>query len=840
MELQQALKYVMDGDAVLFLGAGFSYGGANISGGAMKVGKDLSYAICDDLGIARSDNLTISSSRYIEDEKCKKGLDEFIDFLRAELTCAETTPEQDAICALPWTRIYTTNYDNIVELSSEKQGISRESITITNARYSAARNMEQAIVHINGFIRKLDKNTFYDEFKITDDNYNRDGLLQSPWRNLFETDLKKAKTVIFIGYSLKYDQELVRCIANLNVKEKCIFIDCDKLGEDDEFKIKRYGTLHKIGTTGFAQELAKVAENYTPHLKQIELSGFEKREISSYYSDELYSSKDVIDLLVKGDLNIQYITQDGYCVHRKKTIEEVMEQLKSKQVVILQSKLGNGKSVFLECLANELLEEYNVYFLKDIDNYVDDLQLIQSGVDRCNVIMVDDYGYYIQFIKDLGKNFPENLKLVLTCRTAININLYYDLTEKYGYLEENLYLCDIDKMKESDVTELVNVFNKNRLWGKFDTMNPSQKKKKIKKDYGANLSKIFYLLLESEVIEKQIRKVVNVLNERVDLRKFVIVQAINSLCRLKFAYSDICKFVNISDDLLRSYAMNQDVREILDSENHRFVLSSAIYVQYLVRQSDMKREMIEMLSKLYKECSKNDIWIKKYVQQRKFLVSRSNIKLVFSSKKNLTKQDEQEIFNYYDSIKNLPTATDNPFFWLQFGITALNMERYSLTKIYFDNAYANAEKFYDFDAYQIDTHYARLLLCAEMSTNRNDKEKALENFYKAHNLLWENSNSGTNLSYVLRQTGLYADYYETYKKMLNENERERYLEMAYKMQEKYMRYFEIKDLFKIPTDVAMTYLKYRRIFKGTPYQLMLKQCDSVYNKKIPRPELKAR
>ena len=398
----------------------------------------------------------------------------------------------------------------------------------------------------------------------------------------------------------------------------------------------------------------------------------------------------------------------------------------------------------------------------------------------------------------------------------------------------------IDKMKDSDVTELVNVFNKNRLWGKFDTMNPSQKKKKIRKDYGANLSKIFYLLLESEVIEKQIRKVVNVLNERVDLRKFVIVQAINSLCRLKFAYSDICKFVNISDNLLRSYAMNQDVREILDSENHRFVLSSAIYVQYPVRQSDMKREMIEMLSKLYEECSKNDIWIKRYVQQRKFLVSRSNIKLVFSSNNNLTKQDEREIFNYYDSIKNLPTATDNPFFWLQFGITALNMERYSLAKIYFDNAYANAEKLYDFDAYQIDTHYARLLLCTEMSNNRNNKAQALENFYKAHSLLWENSNSGTNLSYVLRQTGLYTDYYETYKKLLNENERERYLETAYKMQEKYMRYFEIKDLFKIPTDVAMTYLKYRRIFKGTPYQLMMKQCDAIYNKKIPRAELKAR
>ncbi|RHO80318.1 hypothetical protein DW058_16200 [Clostridiaceae bacterium AF42-6] len=183
-------------------------------------------------------------------------------------------------------RIYTTNYDNIVEVSSEKQGKFRESITITNARYSPARTMEQAIVHINGFIKKLDENTFYDEFKITDDNYNRDGLLQSPWRNLFETDLEKAKTVIFIGYSLKYDQELVRCIANLDIKGKCVFIDCDKLcGDDqelvrcianldikgkcvfidcdklcgdDEFKIKRYGTLFKIGTTGIADEITNV------------------------------------------------------------------------------------------------------------------------------------------------------------------------------------------------------------------------------------------------------------------------------------------------------------------------------------------------------------------------------------------------------------------------------------------------------------------------------------------------------------------------------------------------------------------------------------------------------
>ena len=840
MELQKAIKAAMDGEAVLFLGAGFSSGGMNILGENIKVGKDLSYAICDDLGITRSDNLTISASRYIEDEKCKKGLDEFIDFLKKELTCVETTADQNEICSLPWTRIYTTNYDNIEELSSEKMGFAREAITITNARYSSARNLEQAIIHIKGYVKKLNKRTFFDEFKITDDNYNRDGLLQSAWRNLFEADLKKARAIIFIGYSLKYDQELVRFIANLNVKEKCVFIDRPQLTGDDEFKMKRYGTVYKIEANGLAEEIAEIKKCYQPNLKCIQLQGFEKREREDYYSDEHYSAKDVLELLVKGELKITFLNQPGYCVHRNDSIESVYEQLEEKDVVILQSKLGNGKTIFLECLANNLLENYNVYFLRNLENYVDDLQLILSNENRCSVIMIDDYGNYVQFVKELGKDFPDHLKLVMTCRTAININLYYDLTEKYGYPEEKIGLCDLDTMSDGDITDLVKVFDMNRLWGKLDTMNPSQKKKKIRKEYGANLSKVFYLLLESKIIEEQLQKVVNVLNEKMALRDFVIVQAINSLCRLQFSYADICRFVNISDSLLQSYAMDEDVREILDNDRQRFVISSAIYTQYLVRQSNMKKEMIEALTRLYEECAENDAWTKKYAQQRKFLVSRSNIKFVFSTQKKLNETEENEIFGYYDSIKNLPTATDNPFFWLQFGITALNLEEYSFTRICFDNAYANAEKMNDFDSYQIDTHYARLLLCSEMSNNHNNKEHALENFYVAHKLLWENSNSGTKLSYVLRQTSLYMEYYQTYQKYMSEEEKNTYLSAAFKMVEKYMSYFKIKDLFKIPMDVATAYRKYRRLFVGTPYQIKLKECDAIYNLKTPQIDLRVR
>ena len=64
MELEQAIKYAIDGNAILFLGAGFSYGGINMNNESIKVGEDLSRAICRDLGIAESSNLTISATRH--------------------------------------------------------------------------------------------------------------------------------------------------------------------------------------------------------------------------------------------------------------------------------------------------------------------------------------------------------------------------------------------------------------------------------------------------------------------------------------------------------------------------------------------------------------------------------------------------------------------------------------------------------------------------------------------------------------------------------------------------------------------------------------------------------
>lgn len=842
MELSEGIQRVLDHEGILFLGSGFSIGGKNLNGENLKVGADLSKAICRDLGISESSNLAISSQRYIEDPTCKKSLAELIDFLRKEVFCAETSEVQDYIAKMPWKRIYTTNYDNAFETASKKNGLERKSITITNSRYVAGRQLEQAIIHINGSILNIDEERFYDEFKITDENYTRDGLLQSTWVNMFDMDLNSAKVVVFIGYSLQYDQELVRHLANLNIQDKCIFIDIDFNDEEKEYKIRRYGRLYKIGADGFAREAQEISKDYVPHITSKKITGFIKRELTDYFSDRGYSSNDELDLLIRGKIQTSFMNQKGYCVSRKKVADDIVNELENNDVIVIQSRLGNGKTTFLECLSNILVEKYNVYYVANIESMMDDLDIIQSNQDRLNILLIDDYGYFTPLLKEIGKNAPNDFKLILTCRTSININLFSDLTEKYGYSEDRVKLFDIDEMVDNDIAEVIEMLDTNRLWGRYDQKTFTQKKSLVQKQYSKQFSKLFYLLLDSKAIKQKIDSLIISIKGKQGLFDYILAQAINSICNLKFTSNEIEEYVNISDSLLRSYTIDKNVREVLCISDGEISLSSSIFSQYLVKESGMRSEMMEMLEKIYRSCSYNDEAYGKYYQQRRNMVSRSNIILLLNANGNeeITEDDEKSILNYFDKIKNLPTATKNPYFWLQFGITALNLENYKQASIYFENAYTNANRMADFDTFQIDTHKARLLLCREMDTNKNNADAAIANFIEAHKLLYNNSNKGEKNKYVLRQVGRYYEYFLAYKAIFSEEQINKYLEIAVKMNTRFVNYFESMGDRKLPLEVSKAFRDYRRLFEKTPYILMLREVDSLYNAHVTDARLRVR
>lgn len=839
MNLEDAIKKALDGKGVLFLGSGFSYGGKNSKGDNLKLGSQLSHAICNQIKIENTDDLTISSERYLQDPLYKKTLVEFIEFLKSEIICHQTSTSQNIISSLPWKRIYTTNYDNSFEVASQKNNIIRSSITITNKRYISGQNLDQAIIHINGSILTVDENNFYDEFKISDSTYNKSGLLDSTWKELFDSDMISAETIFFIGYSLQYDQELVRHMTNLNIKDKCIFIDIETISSDNEFRIGQHGSLYKIGTNGLSSHIEQIQKDYTPKPSTYELQGFTPRIREDYYSETKYTPFDIMKLYISGKFKTKFVNQPGYCFKRKKRINEVEELLRTKDIIVIESKLGNGKSTFLECLANHLLNFYDIYFVNNLDTMNDDLNYIFKHSNKTIILLIDDYGNYLPLLKSLGNACPENIKLILTSRSVINSNLFYDLYEKYGFNYETIALLNIDLLTNSEITEIVNNLNINRLWGKYDTLSIGQKKKIIRKEYRAEISNLFYLFMNSKPIKESIEQVLIDIKNSTGLFDLVLAQTINNICNLKFSYNDLLEFTGISDTLLRSHLGSKPrAKEVFDEREHKFILNSSIYSKYLVKEADMHSHVLDMLKKIFEKCSVNDELRGKYLQQRRIMVSRSNILLLVQGSNNNILTEERAILLYFDSIKHFPTATNNPFFWLQYGITAINLNEFDLAFNNFENAYANANMLNDFDTFQIDTHKARLLLCAEMKKNSNNRYSAMNTFRDAHNLLYNNKNRGERLRYVLRQVDEYNKYYTYYKTIFQETDRKEFLALAFDMLEKYKQYFTIVNSEKIPPEIEKSYINFYNLFKNTPYVIEFIEINRLFNQKVSHKRFK--
>jgi|GEM_PF-1877968 len=829
MELKDAIKCALDGDAILFLGAGFSIGGKNKKKENLPSARTLSKIICTDMGIDVADELTIVSERYIRDTSKGKGLDKFIELLKSNLTCVSTETVQKTIIGLDWKRIYTTNYDDIIEVASEEQGKEREKITATINKY-AVKKLRGAIIHINGFIRNISADTFYEEFKITDESYLRNGFFDTKWKTQFEGDLRNTGAIIFIGYSLKYDLELQKVLYSLKVNEKCIFIDILGLDDSQKYKISTFGTLHEIGANGFAKEVEEVRKTYIPKNVIDKLQGVERVNLNDYEEID-FGTKEVLNLLDKGDYQRRLLRSiKMYYVHRSDILETTKNIIKDYAICILHSNFGNGKTITLEYLASELVEDYNVYFLKESEYIQDDIRIICEDKSRLNILLIDDYGMHLQVFKELRGEFPSNLKIIATARTSINDNLLYELTERLGYCSSNIFKYEIDELSGSDRKELIGLLNKYKLWGKYARCNTSEKYNIIRKQYKNRMSNVFYMLLESGVIEDKIRNILDIAIMNTTVEKFIIAQTINIICKFKLQFHQLISLTNINILALKDSCKDSKIREIYDVDKETVYFKSAILAQYIVKKGNYKNLIRDTIIDIYKNAEKQDN--KKYYLLKKLLISRSNIIEIFTDKNGDIRERESRIADFYEAIMNESQVEKNPFFWLQYAITMLNLEYYSRAKLYFENAYSYAEELESFDCFQLDTHRARFLLEYKIKVDKN-KDNAYRDFLEAHKMLVNSNNNQTKLSYVLKQIGLYNQYYQEFYEYFNPGERYNFVECLKDVKDKFREYFNSIDMNgKIEYSVKVAYTEYRKILINLELYSELLDIDLLYNSKL--------
>lgn len=270
------------------------------------------------------------------------------------------------------------------------------------------------------------------------------------------------------------------------------------------------------------------------------------------------------------------------------------------------------------------------------------------------------------------------------------------------------------------------------MWGKESGLSPKEKRRLLTERQGGNyeLQGIMLLLLNSPSMKKRVEDVVIKIKQMSEKYYDVLILALLiKTMSLNISANDMGKILNIKIALDTRFMQDHNVQEILDfsSGETEFKLRSAVTANAILQQLDCNETIIKVLSRTahYADRYAN---VERYENILKNIISYSHVKTF------LIKSNQKEIFliNYYNELKELDYYKENSFYWLQYSIACVNIERFDLAQTYLDNAYGWFRESDKIVPFQLDTQQAKLnLLLIEKRRTMDVKEK----FIEAHQLL---------------------------------------------------------------------------------------------------------
>jgi len=99
------------------------------------------------------------------------------------------TAGQTAILNEPWRRIYTTNYDDAVELNRLDNKLSPNTFDVSEPVPNKL--PDGAIVHLHGSIRLITPENVKDNLVLGERSYVNQYVVRSPWYDQFQRDLER-------------------------------------------------------------------------------------------------------------------------------------------------------------------------------------------------------------------------------------------------------------------------------------------------------------------------------------------------------------------------------------------------------------------------------------------------------------------------------------------------------------------------------------------------------------------------------------------------------------------------------------------------------------------------
>lgn len=700
MDLSEAVLLARKGQAVLFLGAGFSIGATGINGQPVPTGGRLARTMLDDLGISEDLDLGRAANFY-ED---KFGRHALRTLLLTTFTSKALTDDHRACMKEGWRRVYTTNYDDVVENALQQLGKRHVSHLASSPR-EVIETGALDIVHLHGSVRALESAREQDEIVLTSADYAADLLAASQWMPLLRNDLAVAKAILFVGYSLG-DLDIARLLTRAEeLQSKVVFLSAVSEPDHVVSWLSRYGTVEKVGLRGLIDALAKAPSATTP----VEQEFISLEAITDKDPSAAAGAEDAIKLWGQGILDEGVFAHEraanGLYSLKRFGEQQILNTLeRGSRKYLVHSDFGNGKSVFLSQLGVILAKRgYQVFRLSRRSSTTNaELDRLKALPDSA-CLVVDNAHRFRNELREFCAGLPANKVVIASVRSH---NYEVDADEMDRMLGGHSITIDLNQLRAQEPSAINNIFEHHGLWGGAVGKSEHERLQIVSKKCNAELRSFLLWSFTNGSIAAKVREWTDgVRNAGGNVEQVVCAILMIELTGIPFYFDEICDLLRVRPDAARDELLRTDAAELVSLRGWQVAVRSPIIAEHVLQQITSPETAESVLVRLIRSLTE----LADADADRRDLL-RELIRIRFVGILFRGEGREKHILSLYDSISTIRYVRDNPQFWLQYAMARMRLEQFDLAEKYFASAYSLSATIPGYQTTQIDNQYVQHLL----------------------------------------------------------------------------------------------------------------------------------
>lgn len=790
--MDSIVKSIFNGNAVLFLGSGFSLDARNALGACIPSVGTLASDLLVAIGVPQDEALKTSDQLIDVVDYCLSSEDgevATVSRLRQLFSVTELAPwQRDLVAGLPWKRIYTTNFDNAVEIAFANSGkpLSVLSAMAPFEKPIAADN-SCTVIHINGVANNITAKTINTQLRLSGKSYATNDFVSSKWAQLFASDIAYCDMAVFVGFSLG-DLDIGRIVIAQLSKRRTHFFNGRAVSKMARAKLENFGTVHALSGQELVNEVRRLAIGLNPSPdRRVALVSFERCRLSSDLKAP--DDADRRDLLLFGKADNSLIQSSiasgvtGNSLIDRTVEQDVARELASGSDVAILSALGNGKSILLRKLAFLLASDgWEVFVLRDMTgNWLREVEYICNLRGKI-VLVIDGAADCLNILEAIGQRRPSSLRLLMAERTRrYEARFSEERLESIGV--SDIVEHEIDLLDDSERNRLDELLSSAGLWGRSAAMTKSQRNQFLIRSCRNELSSALLHVVRSEDIAKRIQEAMEVDRfSHSDLQVLAVAVAL-TVFGFRLPVLDLGRLCGASsaNQFLRAQSEFRD--KLYEVSGGEFKTHSNIFGEYFLRDLVPSAVVLDGLSAAIRNAlsfgirlsevdldDDDEVWSRKANSFPAPMYVFRNIQQIVD-----VEEDFDAVFSFYERIKDKTRLSDDPLFWLQYAIAKLFSGDRESAKNYLENSYGIAKRT-GFRTYQIDNQYARWLLESAISTG--DSLEAFTAFDDAHGIIVNQLADHSHAHYPFRIAIQYKDFYLHHQHALNVPQKEYVLNAA--------------------------------------------------------------